>query len=113
MSHLTLHFIRAVGGAFAALRVVIVFTCQAKLFRCAPRTPQGNVPLAVELRGVTAPRSTCSAAFKVRPSWAVVRRASSALIRLRIWLQPRSLRMRLVASLSERCYQQAASQEVV
>ena len=82
--------------------LAIVFTCQAKIIRCSPRNPQGDVPLAVEPRGVTAPGSTHHAAVKVRPSSAMVWQASSALTSLCVWLQPRSFRMRVVAGLNER-----------
>ena len=106
MSHITPSSSAPSEVLLLHLGLAIVFTCQAEIFRCSPRTPQGDVPLAVEPRGVTAPGSTCCAAFRVRPSSAMVRWASSALIRLFVWLQPRCLRMRVVASLSERWYQQ-------
>ena len=60
----------------------------------------GDVPLAVEPSPVTAPGWTCYAAFRTAPLSVSERRASRAFRRVRIWPQPRSLRMRVAASLS-------------
>lgn len=60
----------------------------------------GVVPLAVERWPVTAPWRTCYAAFSTAPRSLSGRRASKAFRSPRIWPQPRSLRMRVAASLS-------------